>query len=137
MAEEPAKCFNCGAYSMDIEDLRKERDDLKLQNNTLLSEWKALMSAIGEAPTAELAIRAVKEDRAERDVLKLQNNELRRVLSYFTDRNSGHGINDHGKYCKYHRVIGLDLVWPCPVAEAQRLVAVKPNPGNQPPAPTK
>jgi len=163
-------------------------ESAELQSNTLLSEWKALMSAIGDHPTAELAIRAVKEDRAERDSLtlqleeakrkyddlddvrgyeqnvldnyaheefraeegktwesgfnarkfvemvrdkindlKLQIGELRRVLSHFTDGGRGHSISDGGKCCKYHMIIGLERVWPCPVAEAQRLVADKPN----------
>jgi len=46
----------------------------------LLAEWKALMAAIGDHPTAELAIRAVKEDRAERDSLKLQIEEMRKLV---------------------------------------------------------
>jgi hypothetical protein len=62
---------------------------------------------------------------AERNAALIQIGELRRVLSYFTDGDRGHSISDDGKCCKYHMMIGLDRVWPCPVAEAQELVAEK------------
>ena len=127
--DDPAKCptyydgCNCTVETLkhNLNCLRlveEGRDSLLLQRDDYKAKWEKLMAAIGPYSTTDLAAKMAEGAR-------LQNNELRRVLSYFTDRNSGHGISDDGERCKYHGVIGLDHVWPCPVAEAQRLVADK------------